>query len=238
MTDCCPTFYVYRITCSHPNSTSKYYYGSRSCRCTPTADTTYWSSSKVVKHARKLYGASSFTKKILATFETRSEALAYEARLHTRFNVKDHPLFFNQANQTTSSFCYTQVTDAQKAKISASLKRYYTNNPSRCALISECLKRRHHMSNKVFGSCRRGATQSPDTKQQISQGLKAHYASMPPKSRANSISSGLKKSQKVKARNKKIVECPYCLKRGNGPTMYRWHFSKCASKGPEAGVKH
>jgi hypothetical protein len=227
MTEIFTKFYVYRITCSHPNSVCRYYYGSRSCKCEPREDTKYWSSSKLVKQARKLYGPDFFTKKILAVFQTRSEALAYEARIHLRLNVKDHPLFFNQANQTTAAFCYTNWTPEQKTKISTSLKRYYEENPGKRTSISDFLKTRHDSTNKVFGSIRRGAKHSDETKKEISDGLKEYYAKLPPKSRAKKISLGLKNSQKVKQRNKKVVQCPFCLKKGNGPTMYRWHFSNC-----------
>lgn len=50
------------------------------------------------------YGRNFFKKKILGVFETRQLALGKEVFLHSYFNVKDHPLFFNQANQTAAGF--------------------------------------------------------------------------------------------------------------------------------------
>ena len=62
-------YYVYRITCSHPNSIEKYYYGYRSSKLLPKDDN-YWSSSKYVIDAIKKYGSSFFTKKIVKIFST------------------------------------------------------------------------------------------------------------------------------------------------------------------------
>jgi len=44
--------YVYRITCIHPDSKEKYYYGVRSSKIAPENDVYYWSSSVLVKFAR------------------------------------------------------------------------------------------------------------------------------------------------------------------------------------------
>ena len=99
--------YVYRLTCTHPAVTSRltarYYYGCRSSRRTPQDDP-YWSSSKPVQKAIQRYGLASFTKKIVAIYATRAEAMAKEIALHARFDVKTHPLFFNRANQTSTKF--------------------------------------------------------------------------------------------------------------------------------------
>lgn len=97
-------YYVYRITCDHPESVEKYYYGFRSCQCPPQEDTVYWSSSRYVQHARKTFGEGWFRKKILRVFDVREEALALEIRLHAFFDVKNHPFFFNRANQTSTKF--------------------------------------------------------------------------------------------------------------------------------------
>ena len=92
--------YVYRITCTHPDSIEKYYYGSRSCDCDPYKDNSYWSSSKYIKHARTKFGTSFFKKKIIKIFSNQVEALQYEIMLHEKLNVSKHPLFFNKSKQT------------------------------------------------------------------------------------------------------------------------------------------
>nr|BCT02525.1 GIY-YIG homing endonuclease [Medakamo hakoo] len=97
-------YYVYRITCTHPQAAQRYYYGMRRSTVPPHLDITYWSSSKTLHQAIKTFGQESFHKKIIAVYPTREEALALEMKFHRFFNVKDHPLFFNRANQTSVRF--------------------------------------------------------------------------------------------------------------------------------------
>ena len=92
-------YYVYRITCSHPNSIEKYYYGYRSSKFLPKDDN-YWSSSKYVIDAIKKYGSSFFTKKIVKIFSTKEEALNYEILLHEKFDVDKNEKFFNKSKQS------------------------------------------------------------------------------------------------------------------------------------------
>jgi hypothetical protein len=92
-------YYVYRITCTHPNSIEKYYYGYRSCSVLPEEDN-YWSSSKYILNAINQYGSSFFKKKILKVFFSREEALKYEILLHEKFGVDKNKLFFNRSKQT------------------------------------------------------------------------------------------------------------------------------------------
>lgn len=97
-------YYVYRITCHHPEALEKYYYGVRRSMKPPEEDTRYWSSSRYVKQALKTFGSTWFTKKIVSCYVTRDAAYAKEIRLHAFFDVKTHPLFFNRSNQTTAKF--------------------------------------------------------------------------------------------------------------------------------------
>lgn len=111
-------YYVYRITCRHPQSVEKYYYGSRCSKVPPEEDIRYWSSSKYVREAMKTFGSEWFEKKILACYSTQEQALLKEIKLHTYFNVKNHPFFFNRANQTVVGFSTNQpLTVEQKQKL-------------------------------------------------------------------------------------------------------------------------
>jgi hypothetical protein len=92
-------YYVYRITCLHPDSVEKYYYGFRSCDCDPREDA-YWSSSEYVKEAIKKYGYSFFKKKIIREFLDRESAISLEIKLHNRFEVDTNALFFNRCKQS------------------------------------------------------------------------------------------------------------------------------------------
>ena len=94
-------YYVYRLTCRHADSPATYYYGSRGTAATDPRTDAYWSSSRLVRTTIARTGVAAWQKKIIATYATRAEALRHESRLHARFDVATHPLFFNQQNQRT-----------------------------------------------------------------------------------------------------------------------------------------
>lgn len=137
-------YYVYRITCDHPDSPEKYYYGVRISKGAPAEDTSYWSSRRRVRAAMARFGPAWFRKKIFRTYSTYTAALQDEIFLHQYFNVKDHPLVFNQANQTSTRFTLAGgpltpkdraalaqaqrgrgVSPEQRAKINVGLRRYW-----------------------------------------------------------------------------------------------------------------
>jgi len=92
-------YYVYRITCVHPQSKEKYYYGSRKSKL-PIKKDNYWSSSKYVKNAIIKYGIEYFEKKILFVYDNRIDALKKEMYLHEKFDVGKNPIFFNRCKAT------------------------------------------------------------------------------------------------------------------------------------------
>jgi hypothetical protein len=114
-------FYFYRITYSpsEPNTghkekrTKKYYSGYRGTFLSPFQDTAYWSSSKVIQNLRKTSEKDCFTKKILGIFLFEKDALEAEVSYHRFFDVKNHPKFLNQANQTSQKFCYDNTGRVQ-----------------------------------------------------------------------------------------------------------------------------
>ena len=117
--------YVYRLTCTHPlyEKGPKYYYGARSSVISPAQDLGYWSSSRLVQQTRKNIGSEWFQKKIVGCYPTRKEALAKEIKLHSFLNVKDHELFFNQSNQTSTRFVTSKTLgNKQKEKLRLKLK--------------------------------------------------------------------------------------------------------------------
>ena len=101
-------YYVYRITCTHPTSSEKYYYGFRGA-INPQLDT-YWGSSKYVNEAMKKFGRKFFTKKIVRVFDNRHDAISLEMKLHEKFNVDTNPIFFNRCKQTVWGFNCTGAT--------------------------------------------------------------------------------------------------------------------------------
>ena len=80
------------------------YVGSRSCKCEPEKDALYFGSftDKSFKPTQKI---------ILATYETREEALKNEMILHEFYEVPENPHFANRAKQTSVGFSYIPSHD-------------------------------------------------------------------------------------------------------------------------------
>ena len=136
-------YYTYRITCTHPESVEKYYYGFRKSTKTPTDDN-YWSSSKYVKMAIEKYGIKHFKRKIIKVFDNAHDAINHESLLHEKLNVDKHYRFFNKCKSTKwgyrvtglilSGKTYEEIHGPEKAKHlrdlrSIKLKQYRANNP-------------------------------------------------------------------------------------------------------------
>lgn len=83
--------------------TGMLYIGKRSCTCLPEEDIDYMSSSKYVPK-------QDCFKVILSKFESSSDAIQDEIKLHTLFNVGVNPAFYNKAKQTSTSFDTTGTT--------------------------------------------------------------------------------------------------------------------------------
>lgn len=210
-----PQFYVYRITCTHPDSVERYYYGSRSCQCLPHEDTLYWSRSLVVAEVRKQLGHQWFTKKIVSVHYTREHALAKEIRLHRYFNVRNHPLFFNRANQTSVGFTPGFLSSESRLKISRALMKNQHMHGKSHSLetrkkISEAMKGKQsglgrHVSSETrekLSQARssyapfKGKTHTEATKAQISQALQGRNLG-----KLHSLETRLKISQAMKAKH-------------------------------------
>ncbi len=181
------TFYVYRLTCTHPESPAKYYYGYHSCIGDPRQDP-YWSSSRTVQAAMIRFGPEAFTKKVIATYPTRAEALALEVKLHHYFNVKDHPLFFNRANQTSTKFTTTgSPSMATRAKMSAALQGHQVSpetrhklsetgkgrrlSPEQRAAVAEANRRRVVTSETKAKMAASQKNRSPQLRAQVAEKL-------------------------------------------------------------------
>ena len=106
--------YYYTYILINRNTNMKYI-GKRKSKVSPLEDTQYLGSSKYVPTAE-------CDKFILSTFNTHEEAVLDEIRLHTLYNVKDNPEFYNKSNQTSIKFDTTGLTFAltpeQRQKIS------------------------------------------------------------------------------------------------------------------------
>ena len=229
----CNVFYVYRLTCTHPESPQKYYYGSRSSKVPPEQDCQYWSSSRVVQQAVKKYGELWFKKKMLVTYPTREQALLKEIELHLRFDVKSHPLFFNRVNQTSTKFSFLRTTpcspehkekirqaiknitipEERKKRISQSLEMYWAKNPRIYSLEHR---------QKISQSLRiRNFQWDAEKKQAMREKLRTHYQQPDVSERCHI------RNAKTRALE---VTCPWCEKKGSKPAMVLWHFDSCPKK--------
>lgn len=98
-------YYVYRIT---NIIEKKHYYGYRGTERKPEDDLgkKYFSSSSD-KQFKKLQRTNPelFKYKILKLFTEKEHAVLMEIKLHKKFDVKNHPSFYNLANQLHEGFC-------------------------------------------------------------------------------------------------------------------------------------
>jgi len=233
-------YYVYRLTCTVEHSTpEKYYYGSRVCCCEPHLDIRYWSSSKRVKAIRNQYGPLAFYKKIVGIYPTRMHALEKEIALHARFNVKDHPLFLNRANQTSVNFSFMRTqacSEEHKQKIREKLLHQVIPE-ERKSRISETL-------SLYWSTAKTSRKLSDHTRQKIAEKLRDKPLS---ESHKTAIGKGIREyyqipgnREKAKIRNQSTlalqVRCPWCEKSGSKPAMTLWHFSNCP-KSPSSPQK-
>lgn len=97
--------YVYQIT----YNTGKKYIGVRSCNCSIDTDTYMGSPFHLPTN---VIGC----KEVLSTHHTRELAMQEEIRLHTLYNVKDNPDFYNQCNATSTKFQVSKEAQLRSAK--------------------------------------------------------------------------------------------------------------------------
>ena len=136
--------YTYFLTAKEPFNGMKYYIGVRSCKVNPEEDK-YLSSSKVIKRNK-----IAVDKHILATWNTRQEAVSHEILLHDCFNVSTNKEFFNQSKQTALGFDTTGMLSPMKGK--------------------------KHTLEAIEKMRKSSLNQSPETRQKISNTLKGHVA--------------------------------------------------------------
>jgi hypothetical protein len=224
-------YYVYRLTCTHPEAQEKYYYGYRSSTSLPSDDTTYWSSSRYVQAAIAHYGFQWFRKKILAIYSSAEEALLHEIALHHRFNVKDHPLFFNRANQLSRKFTTPAVLSREHIEKVRAAALGKTHSLESCLKMSQVKKQpRKPLSTEHKKKIRDGLKNrvlkcSLETRQKMSQKKKRKKTGPRSQQTKERISKSL--AQWHRQKNHILVTCPWCGKQGYNPGMKSWHFENC-----------
>jgi hypothetical protein len=112
--------YVYRITNIIEN---KHYYGKRSSIIEPKLDLgkKYFSSSRDKEFMKdQKENPQNYKYKIIKLFNTSIEAIAYESKLHYRFDVGVNESFYNRAKQKVVGFDSTGVKFTYEQKMAIS----------------------------------------------------------------------------------------------------------------------
>ena len=230
--------YVYRIT---NTKLHRHYYGTRSSIIEPHLDLghEYFSTSSDVEFKEdQNVNPQNYKYVVVRVFETRTEALQLEIDLHSRFDVKNHPSFYNVANQTSTGFdrTGTETSKVVKAKISEALKGRIITQEHRnkiSSALKDKPKTKEHCNN--VSKSKKGSKHSKVTKMKMSKSSKGQVLSSETKAK---ISSALKDKPKTKEHcnnvskaltgyKYKIRECPYCNLKGAGSGMTRFHFDNC-----------
>lgn len=143
----------------------KYYIGVRSCMC-PISEDTYMGSSTCMTKEDK----QNCNKIILARFNSRQEAVAYEIELHTLLDVVINPLFWNKAKQTSTWFDTTgrSMSLEEKTRRGEIQKERFKKSvhPSKGRILTEEHKRKISESGT-------GLKRSEETKRKIQEAHKA-----------------------------------------------------------------
>jgi hypothetical protein len=99
--------YVYEIL----YCTELKYIGVRSCNCNIEDDTYMGSAFHIPDEVRP-----TGVKTILSIHTSRLEAMEEEIRLHSLYDVKDNPLYYNQCNSTSTKFIVSKEGIAKSAQ--------------------------------------------------------------------------------------------------------------------------
>lgn len=150
--------YTYWLTCVETNES---YIGVRTAKVQPELDH-YWSSSKVVK--AMMANGKTFTKQLLAEWDSREEANSHEILLHEIFDVSSNPKFLNKANHLSSGFCVQgnkevgnkiakalkgrKVSEATRQKMSAAKQGSLNNMYGTSRTLSEEARAKISSANK------------------------------------------------------------------------------------------
>lgn len=230
-------YYVYRITCTHPDSNEKYYYGYRKSKTSNPHDDNYWGSSKYLKEAIDRYGYEYFNKKILFTFDDHYEALGMESKLHHRLDVDKNKLFFNRSKQTGLTYGCTgevnrgktyeeiygeEVAHKLKKERSEAMKRHRKENPVTGENNPNFGNNWSEEQKKNLSKQRQGKNHPAYGWFWITNGVDSKK--VPPNTE---IPEGWCKGRKLL---KQKHECPHCHKIMNIGNLHHWHLDNCKHK--------
>lgn len=182
--------YIYRITNTVLN---KHYYGVRTAK-NPKLDIgiKYFSSSSDKEFIRdQKDNPQNYRYKIIKIFDSRSDAIELEVKLHDRFNVGKNESFYNRSKQTSSGFDTCGTTTSRKGK---KFSEIHKKNLS----ISHKGKSPSNETKIKLSEILSGKIRSDETKKKISEGKMGHLVSEETKKKISDTLSGTELSEETK----------------------------------------
>jgi len=233
--------YTYILTC---DQTGQKYIGSRVANKLPALqDIKYMSSSDIIK--KMMSDGFTFTKKILAEWNSKEEAIAHEIFLHVCFDVGKNDDFLNKARQTSTGFTGCGLKgkpNGRRGIPNPNLSKKLKGKPN--PAVSEALtgRKRPEISAKLkgkpnpkIGNALKGQKLSVETKKAMSDAKKGKS----PNNKGKRLSEQTRKKMsmsrtgQISPTKNKVYdkrECPHCNLIGGGPQMSRYHFDNCKLK--------
>lgn len=188
--------YVYEIT---NNINGKKYIGKRSCDC-PIEEDNYMGSGKLLNKAKKKYGITNFSKKVLKICNSEEEAYENELLEIAKVEADTNPMYYNIsfggkggikginvsketiekrriANSGKNHFRYgKELTNEHKLKISKAHKGM-KHTKETCIKMSTSRKGRiiSEETKKKISDTEKGKEVSQETREKLSKALKGKY---------------------------------------------------------------
>lgn len=236
-----PRPYTYMLIC---DQTGQQYIGSRVANKLPALqDIKYMSSSRIIKEM--ILDGFTFTKKILAEWSSKEEAIEHEIFLHACFDVGKNDIFLNKSRQTSTGFTGCGLKGKPNGRrgipnpnLSEKLKG--KSNPSISAALSG--RKRPDISAKLKGKpnpktsrALKGKNLSIETKKAMSNAKKGKSPNNKGKRLSDHACKKMSETRKgrISPTKNKVYdkrECPHCKLVGGGPQMSRYHFENCKFK--------
>lgn len=216
------THYVYRVSNIEGNV---HYYGSRVASDENLEDDfwNYGSSGKLKEDILK-YGSDKYKLKIIKKFDNYGDRIIYESFLHQYFDVRNHEMFANKANQKPFGFrCFF---DDEKKRL-YSQKFSGENNPffgqKHSSDTIEHLKRVWDERGQEYRSRRTKSGWTPERKSNQSERLRQENPA-----KRQEVKDKMSKAWTHE--RKTAYTCQYCGMKNNKTNHKRWHNEKCKKK--------
>jgi hypothetical protein len=189
----------------------------------------YLGSGILINKAVKKYGAINFSREILQTFDSLSEAYDYEKTIVTEDLIQD-PNCYNLAVGGKGGCLGGSENQKQIARELGFKNKGRVHTEVSRKRIAAGLKGRKHSeeTKKKIGIKHKGKVLSASTKEKIRVSRSGSVDSEDTKLKKSDAAKRLNKDMGLmRDKNYQKVKCPHCGKTGGINGMKRFHFSKC-----------